>query len=272
MERTLLLVDDEENITAALVRLLRQDGYRILRADSGPAGLDMLAKNGVGVIVSDQRMPGMTGVEFLSKVKELYPATVRIVLSGYTELNSVTDAINRGSVYKFFTKPWEDDLLRANIREAFEHYEMKMENVRLTHDLEDANDELQVINRELELRVEEKTREVLRNWNVLKISQEVLEHLPVAVIGIGDDGVIAVANKSAHKLLSADGTVPMLGEMAADVIPSDLLSCMVGQARSDRREKLKYKLANGREVNCWRCPMGEQSLSKGEVLVIDADT
>lgn len=269
MERTLLLVDDEENITSALVRLLRQDGYRILRADGGQAGLDLLEKNEVGVIISDQRMPGMTGVEFLSKVKELYPETVRIVLSGYTELNSVTDAINRGSVYKFFTKPWEDDLLRANIKEAFQHYEMKMENVRLTHDLEDANDELQVINRELEQRVEEKTREVLRNWNVLKISQEVLEHLPVAVIGIGDDGIVAIANKSARKLFSAGGTAPMLGEMASDVIPADLLSCLVDR---EKQQRLRYKLADGREVNCWRCPMGEKSLSRGEVLVIDAET
>jgi FixJ family two-component response regulator len=268
MERTLLLVDDEENITSALVRLLRQDGYRILRANSGQAGLDLLEKNEVGVIISDQRMPGMTGVEFLSKVKEHYPETVRIVLSGYTELNSVTDAINRGSVYKFFTKPWEDDLLRANIKEAFQHYEMKMENVRLTRDLEDANDELQVINRELEQRVEEKTREVLRNWNVLKISQEVLEHLPVAVIGIGDDGIVAIANQSARKLFSAGGTEPMLGEMASDVLPADLLSCKVD---GEKQERLRYKLADGRDVNCWRCPMGEKSLSRGEVLVIDAD-
>ena len=125
MERTLLLVDDEENITASLVRLLRRDGYTILRASSGQEGLDLLARHMVGVIVSDQRMPGMTGTEFLGKVKELYPDTVRIVLSGYTELNSVTDAINRGAIYKFLTKPWEDDLLRANVEEAFQRYEMK---------------------------------------------------------------------------------------------------------------------------------------------------
>ena len=109
MERTLLLVDDEENITSALVRLLRRDGYNILRANSGEAGLALLAQNEVGVIISDQRMPEMSGVEFLSKVRERYPDTVRIVLSGYTELNSVTDAINRGAVYKFLTKPWEDE-------------------------------------------------------------------------------------------------------------------------------------------------------------------
>ena len=157
MERTLLLVDDEENITSALVRLLRRDGYRILCANSGEAGLALLAQNKVGVIISDQRMPEMSGVEFLSKVREAFPDTVRIVLSGYTELNSVTDAINRGAVYKFLTKPWEDELLRANVEEAFQRYEMRMENARLARELEDANEELQKINCELEQRVEEKT-------------------------------------------------------------------------------------------------------------------
>lgn len=271
MERTLLLVDDEENITSALVRLLRRDGYNILRANSGEAGLELLAHNEVGVIISDQRMPGMNGVEFLSKVREAYPDTVRIVLSGYTELNSVTDAINRGAVYKFLTKPWEDDLLRANVEEAFQRYEMRRENARLTKELESANQELVKINHELEQRVEEKTREVLRNLNVLQVSQEVLERLPVAVIGIGDDGIIAIANRSALRIFSKDGSRILLGEMAADVIPAELLSCVLGKESEDSVEKLTYQLADGRKMKCWCCPMGEISQSKGMVLVIDAD-
>lgn len=268
MERTLLLVDDEENITAALVRLLRQDGYRILRANGGAEGLAQLALNKVGVIISDQRMPGMTGVEFLGKVREMYPDTVRIVLSGYTELNSVTDAINRGSVYKFFTKPWDDDLLRANVEEAFQRYEMKMENARLARELQQANQELQDINRQLEQRVIEKTQEVLRNLQVLKVSQAVLEDMPVAVLGIGDDGIIAIANRSAHRLFSADGTVPLLGEAASEVIPAEIHRC----ACSKPGEKVRLQLADGRGADCWCCPMGENSPSRGVVLVIDADT
>lgn len=267
MERTLLLVDDEENITSALVRLLRRDGYRILKANSGADGLALLAENEVGVIISDQRMPGMTGVEFLGKVREQYPDTVRIVLSGYTELNSVTDAINRGAVYKFFTKPWEDDLLRANVEEAFQRYEMKRENARLTSELQQANEELQNINRQLEQRVEEKTHEVLRNLNVLKVSQEVLEGLPLAVVGVGEDGLIAIANRSAHRLLAADGTVPLLGEMASAVIPPELLSCLAEQPGDCRHRNM----LNGRPVRCWCYRMGENSQSRGAVLVVDAD-
>jgi len=118
-ENTLLLVDDEENILRALSRALRRDGYRILTAMGAREGFELLAKNEVQVIISDQRMPDISGTEFLSQVKEMYPETVRIVLSGYTDLEAVTDAINRGAIYKFLTKPWNDGELRTQVREAF---------------------------------------------------------------------------------------------------------------------------------------------------------
>ena len=118
-QQTLLLVDDEPNVLSALTRLLRREGYRILTAASPLAAFEILAQNKVQVIVSDQRMPDMTGTEFFSRVRLLYPSTMRIVLTGYTEIDSVKAAINRGAIYKFLTKPWEDDELREQIREAF---------------------------------------------------------------------------------------------------------------------------------------------------------
>ena len=84
----------------------------------------MLAINQVQVIISDQRMPGMSGTEFLSKAAQLYPNTVRIILSGYTDLNVVTDAVNRGSVFKFLTKPWDDERLREQVRDAFRRHSL----------------------------------------------------------------------------------------------------------------------------------------------------
>ena len=83
---------------------------------------ELLALHAVQVILCDQRMPAMSGTEFLDKVKELYPHTLRIVLSGYTDLETITDAINRGALYRFYTKPWDNDTLRANIRSAFRDY------------------------------------------------------------------------------------------------------------------------------------------------------
>jgi len=118
-EQTLLLLDDEQNILKALARVLRREGYRILTATSAKDAFALLATHDVQVILSDQRMPEMNGTEFLSRVKEIYPDTVRLVLSGYTDLNSVTDAINRGAIYKFLTKPWDDDQLRLDIAQAF---------------------------------------------------------------------------------------------------------------------------------------------------------
>lgn len=117
--QTLLLVDDEANVLNALTRLFRREGYRILTASSPQEAFDLLAKHTIQVIISDQRMPDMTGTEFFSRVRQLYPATMRIVLTGYTDIESVKAAINQGAIYKFLTKPWEDDELREQIREAF---------------------------------------------------------------------------------------------------------------------------------------------------------
>jgi len=120
--QTLLLVDDDVNVLSSLHRLFRRDGYRILTAVSPTEAFELLALHSVQVILCDQRMPIMNGTEFLSKVKEMYPDTIRIILSGYTGLEAVLDSINRGAIYRFYTKPWDDTQLRDNIRLAFHHY------------------------------------------------------------------------------------------------------------------------------------------------------
>ena len=122
-DRTLLLVDDEQNVLRSLVRLFRRDGYRILAAGNVRDAFGLLATNDVQVILSDQRMSEMDGTEFLGRVKMLYPDTIRLVLSGYTDLATVTDAINRGAIYRFLTKPWDDNKLREHIRQAFRTYD-----------------------------------------------------------------------------------------------------------------------------------------------------
>ncbi|TDR39201.1 PAS domain S-box-containing protein/diguanylate cyclase (GGDEF)-like protein [Tahibacter aquaticus] len=116
---TLLLLDDEENVLRALVRLLRRDGYRIETATSARQAFEILAAQPVQVIISDQRMPDISGTEFLSRVKDMYPATVRLILSGYSDFASLTEAVNRGAVYRFVAKPWDDEELRRMVREAF---------------------------------------------------------------------------------------------------------------------------------------------------------
>lgn len=118
-ERTLLLLDDEENILKALHRLLRRDGYKIFHARTSQEAFDILAVHPIRVILSDQRLQETTGTEFFAKVKNLYPDTVRIILSGYSDLKSVTEAINHGAIYKFLTKPWDEADLRQELAQAF---------------------------------------------------------------------------------------------------------------------------------------------------------
>jgi len=119
---TLLLVDDDANILSALKRLLRRENYRILTATNSQEALAKLAEHEVGVIIIDQRMPGGSGTELLAQARVMHPKTIRMLLTGYTDLVILTEAINRGEIYKFLTKPWEDaDLLNA-VRDAFRHY------------------------------------------------------------------------------------------------------------------------------------------------------
>ena len=121
-ERTVLVIDDEPGVRNALVRALRPDGYRVLTAAGAEEALELLALHRVQVVICDQRLPGLSGTELLGRVRALHPDSIRIVLSGYTDLNVVIEAVNRGAIYKFLTKPWEDELLREHIRDAFLRY------------------------------------------------------------------------------------------------------------------------------------------------------
>ncbi len=219
-QRTLLLVDDEENIVASLKRSLRRGGYRILTANSAAEGLQRLAESEVDVIVSDQRMPVMTGVEFLRRAKALYPETVRIVLSGYTELQSITDAINEGAIYKFLTKPWEDDLLRANIDEAFRQKEMADENRRLDREVRAANEELAGLNESLQAALAAQRERLNMVEARTSGALEILLNVPVPIMGIDDEGMVAFANRDAEDLLQDHG--PLVGREADDVLPQAL--------------------------------------------------
>jgi EAL domain-containing protein (putative c-di-GMP-specific phosphodiesterase class I)/ActR/RegA family two-component response regulator len=118
----LLLVDDEKNNLSALRRVFRHEGYEIHTAESAREAFNILANVPIGVVVSDERMPEMGGTQFLTRVRTLYPETMRIVLSGYADLATVTSAINDGAIYKFLAKPWSEEALRRDIRHAFWQY------------------------------------------------------------------------------------------------------------------------------------------------------
>ena len=216
-KRTLLLVDDEQNIVSALKRLLRRDDYQILTAYSGQEGLDVLAANAVDVIVSDQRMPGMIGADFLRAAKGLYPETIRIMLSGYTELQSVTDAVNEGAIYKFLTKPWDDEQLRGHIAEAFRLKEIADDNERLNLELRTANYALASANRKMEELLRQKQQQITRDEISLNVARELLQFVPLAVLGLDDEGMVAFVNGAADQVFRQRGA--LLGNEASLFLP-----------------------------------------------------
>jgi FixJ family two-component response regulator len=260
--RTLLLVDDEENILMALKRLLRRDGYRILTTSSAAEGLKLLALNDVSVIVSDQRMPEMTGVEFLSRVKEIHPTTVRLVLSGYADLKSIADAINRGEIYRFLSKPWDDEELRANIRDAFRHSELVRENDQLNRKLNVANEQLLHANGDLRNLLSEKSQQVEHDEVLLNIAQESMQYIPLPVLGIDDAGLVALANARADAVLG--NGIPLLGSFVDEALPHELAGCLAVTAVGETR--LVEIDGQCFEVMCQ--PLGRASRSQGRLVVM----
>lgn len=228
---TLLLVDDEDSILSSLRRLLRREAYQIVTANGGQAGLDELARSRVDVIVSDQRMPGMSGVEFLRRAKELYPDTVRIVLSGYADLQSITDAINEGAIYKFLSKPWEDDALKAEIGDAFRRKALHDENRRLTQELQTANAELIRVNAQLQEALDTQRRRTELGEAALAAAQEIVNCVPLPILGVETDGLLVFANAAAAKRFARH---PLLGALVAEALPAaaaDLVAQGHGEAK-----------------------------------------
>ncbi|OGB34714.1 MAG: hypothetical protein A3F78_00440 [Burkholderiales bacterium RIFCSPLOWO2_12_FULL_61_40] len=260
-QRTLLLVDDEPNVLAALKRLFRRDGYTIITANSGPEGLEALAQHKVDVIMSDQRMPGMTGVQFLRAAKLSHPDTIRIVLSGFTELQSVTDAINEGAIYRFLTKPWDDAQLRDQISKAFEYRELQEENLQLDLKIRTANQELVAANRQLGEVVVSTRQQIEREEVSLLIAREALQFIPMPVIGIDDEEVIAFVNTAAEKLLSQYG--PVLGDELAYALPA----VAAALAETEEGGVSAISIAEERYLLQWNT-MGNNSRSKGKLIML----
>jgi diguanylate cyclase (GGDEF)-like protein len=225
-QRTLLLVDDEENVIAALRRLLRAEGWLVLNATSAEQALQLMARHEIDVILSDQRMPGMTGVELLRRAKQLYPETIRLVLSGYTELQSITDAINEGAIYKFLAKPWDDAELRANLREAFTLKEMADQNRRLDREVQAANRGLAELNHRLQALLSVQREENQREVGSREAAQELLDAVPVPVLGVDDEGLLVFANGPAQALCGLRGE--FLGGAANEHLPPNLQQTLDG--------------------------------------------
>ena len=143
----ILYVDDEENNLQAFKATFRRD-FNIHLAISAKEAKEILKKETIDIIITDQRMPEETGVEFLASIIPVHPEPIRILLTGYTDIQAVIDAINKGQVYHYLTKPWEEDYLRTVLKNAYEVLSLRKTNKKLTEDLLKANEQLEFLLRQ----------------------------------------------------------------------------------------------------------------------------
>lgn len=165
-----LCVDDEPNILSALRRLLRPSGYRVLVAESGAEGLELMASEQVDLVISDMRMPNMDGAAFLAAVKAGWPDVVRILLTGYADMASTIDAINRGEIFRYVTKPWVDSDMLLSLRQGLERKALEADKRRLEALTQQQNETLRQLNESLEVKVQARTAELQKANERLKNS------------------------------------------------------------------------------------------------------
>ncbi len=149
---SILYIDDEEHNLVSFKSTFRRE-FNIFVAISGPVGLEIMEQNDIGLVITDQRMPEMTGVEFLEKVMLLHPDCIRMIMTGFSDMDAIIQAINKGNIYRYIAKPWNREELKITIDSAFEVYNLKDQNKQLIEDLKEAN-----LN--LEQKVEERTRQI----------------------------------------------------------------------------------------------------------------
>jgi len=259
---TVLFVDDEENVLRAIRRLFMEADYGLVTAMSGEEGLEILGRDpAVRVVVSDYRMPGMNGVDFLRQVHERWPETVRLVLSGYADTAVVLGAINEGRIYKFIPKPWNDEELKITVDKAVDLYLLEEENRRLTIDLGEANRRLSEMNENLEEMVRSRTGELLFQNQLLEQARRVLDALPMGVVGVDDQGEIAQCNHRAAEILGVD-QARLLGRRLGEFLEP-------GVAKALERSPLFQAEILGRLLRIRRTPFRLNGEKKGMILVFD---
>lgn len=262
----ILCVDDEINVLRALKRLFMDTDYELITASSGEEGLRLLKEHDpVQLIISDYRMPGMNGVDFLQQVCENWPKVIRIILSGYADTASIVSAINEGQIYKFIPKPWNDNELKITIDKALEVYFLNQQNEMLTRELQDKNEELSHINQNLEQIVQDRTNDILFQNKVLELAQNVLHSLPAAVLGIDPDGLIVQSNRFSDRIFVAAGE-SLIGKNMTASLPENL--CGFIQSVSPEKILVGHMAVSGNSYLIRGVEMNSAQQQKGKIILL----
>jgi len=171
----ILCVDDEPNVLKSLRRLFRGSEYIVHLADGGAKGLEVLEQEPIDLIISDMRMPQMDGAEFLTQAATRWPDVVRILLTGYADIESTVAAVNQGKIYSYCSKPWEDDEIKALVAKAIDEKRLREERLQLFEIINRQNDELKDLNNNLEERVEKRNEQLNKALKQLSNSHGVLK-------------------------------------------------------------------------------------------------
>ena len=215
-KQVILFVDDEKKVLSSLKRLFRGEPYRVLTANSGSEALALIeAGEKPAVVVSDQRMPKMNGAKLLQRISDALPDTVRILLTGYSDIEAAMDAVNKGGIYRYMQKPWEDEDLLLVIRGAVQHYQLTGENRRLTRQLKKKNRELKRFNATLEQQVEQRTEALRKTYEKNLALTEVLK---VKVRELEGRDRIQQHLLAVHPL---EETLQTVAEVVAEVVEGD---------------------------------------------------
>lgn len=176
-EYSILLVDDEADVLNALKRLFRTRKHiTVFTVSDAREAIKILSQNQIDLVISDQKMPGVEGHKFLGYVKDHFPDVVRIMLSGYAEQENMLAAINKGEVYRFITKPWDNQDLLVTVEKALEHGSLERENRRLSEELRLKNEHLEELNKDLEEKVKQRTANLEKAMTTIKQQRDTAQN------------------------------------------------------------------------------------------------
>ncbi len=265
--RAILCVDDEQNVLNALKRLLRKEDYTIFTAVSGRDGLKILEENEVNLVISDQRMPEMSGTEFLSRVKEAYPDIIRIILTGYAEIDSITESINKGQIYKLFFKPWNDQSIKLEILQALDQYALVKANRELSSKVVKQNEKLKLMNKDMASPEQTRIEELICRNQSLELSQTILENMAIPIVGVGAEGMVIMYNKAAESVFKNKNPIA-IGRQVQNFFAEDVVAIISQTLDTEQPLKVPAGIETEKKFEIKCTPMSGKFKGKGVVLAI----
>jgi response regulator RpfG family c-di-GMP phosphodiesterase len=261
----ILLIDTEENVINALRRELRGEPYKILTATNARQALEIMKTVAIQVLIADIRLEGTSGIEFMARVKSMYAETIRIILSGYTDIDTVTASINQGNVYKYLLKPWDKLELKETIRQSLDLWQLQAKNSALTDQIKKQNEELRYLNKNLEHEVEKRTIELIHKNKELNLSYEILEHLPLGVIGAAEERRIIFTNGLA-KLYFERENIALIGSLLDAHFDSDVIQLADEAMKSYLPQHMKYFYNESLTFHVKCVPLDTELHSNGVII------